>query len=606
MAQSSITNEGNGEFIVESQSMSGKSYSVQFGDTITMPSCSCFDWQKHHWPCKHFLAIYNHFPEWGWEKMSPSYTSSPYFKIDSSVIPVDSEIGAMGSDTQSLSYISCKSTCSSENEFYTVPDKANVVEKEFDDEEDDLKAVINPQHEGRCCREILKEIQNLTYLCPDGSCLADLKQDLENLLTNFKQHIPSENGILVEASKPKKKKLSKEQKTKKKEYAKLPLRLKLKRKKNDLVDVSSPVKKQRKVIPLLEQDISDVLEKEHSMLPNDTIFDTIGTVEKSIPPAFTSNHINAHVQDSIGNLKEKQDPLVEDLQCLPDAPESNIPPERQEPLRKCVILVDETSADPETWLTINDPNCPGAKVTLYQASKKNILDKKGWLTDSEIHAGQVLLKMEFPLVDGLCDPAVHGDLVTPAISEFVQIINIGAHWICMSTISSGPGTVNIYDTLYNTANSVAIRHACHMLMYNGDKISFVNERVQRQINFNDCGLFSLAIATDLCNGTDPTTQAYDQGSLRKHYVNCLESGRMIPFPKTTRRVLHHLGSTRMTVAIYCVCRMPNDKKEYVQCSQCNAWYHPLCVNIPEWAIKTKRKWKCGKCISKQVKKPYLH
>ena len=86
-------------------------------------------------------------------------------------------------------------------------------------------------------------------------------------------------------------------------------------------------------------------------------------------------------------MKEKQDPFVEDLQCLPDAPESNTPPERQEPLRKCVILVDKTSPDHETWLTINDPNCPGAKVTLYQASKKNVLDKKGWLTDSEIHAG---------------------------------------------------------------------------------------------------------------------------------------------------------------------------------------------------------------------------
>ena len=97
--------------------------------------------------------------------------------------------------------------------------------------------------------------------------------------------------------------------------------------------------------------------------------------------------------------------------------------------------------------------------------------------------------MLFPLVDGLCDPVVHGDLVTPAISKFVQIINIGAHWICISAISSGPGTVKMYDTLYNTANSVAICHACHMLMYNGDKISFVNKRVQRQINFNDCGLF---------------------------------------------------------------------------------------------------------------------
>ena len=539
--------------------------------------------------------------------MSPSYTSSPYFKIDSSVIPVYSETGAKGSDTQLQSP---NSTCSSENvpsvnKSYTVPDEANVLEK--DDEEDDLKPVVNTQQEGRCCREILKEMQNLTYLCPDGSSLLDLKQDLQKLLTNFKQRIPSENGILVEGSKPpkKSKKLSKikKQKTKKKkDYAKLPLRLKLKQENNDSVDVSSPKKKQKKVITLLEQDISDVLEKGHSMLPNDIQLEE----ETVVQSAFTSNHVNANVQDSIGNFKETQDTLVENVRCLPNAPESSTTPQCQELPQKCFILVDETSPDPVTWLTINNPNCSNAKVTLYQASKKNILDKKGWLTDSEIHAGQVLLNMQFPLVDGLCDPAVQGDLVTPAISEFVQIINTGAHWICMSTISSGPGTVKLYDTLYNRANSVAIHHACHMLMYNGDKISFVNERVQRQTNSNDCGLFSLAIATDLCNGTDPTTQSYDQGSLRKHYINCLETGKMIPFPKTTRRVQRYLGSTRTTVAIYCICRMPNDKREYVQCSQCNAWYHPLCVNIPEWALKTKRQWKCEKCRSKQVKKPYLH
>ena len=537
--------------------------------------------------------------------MSTSYTSSPYFKIDSSVIPVYSGTCSKESDTQLLPRITSSENVPLVTNQYTVPDEANMPEN--DDEEDDLKPVINTQHEGRCCREILKEMQNLTYLCPDGSSLLELKQDLQKLLTNFKQHIPSENGILVEASKPPKKS-SKQSKTKKrktenKDYAKLPLRLKLKRKNNDSVDISSPMKKQKKVIALSDQDISDMLEKGHSMLPNYTKLEE-EIVEQTMPTAFTLNQVNT--QDSICNFKEMQDSLVEDMQCLPNAPESNTTAQCHETPGKCLIVVDETLPDPETWLTINCPNRPDAKVTLYQASKENILDKKGWLTDSEIHAGQGLLKMEFPLVDGLCDPAVQGDLVTPAISEFIQIINTGAHWICMSRISSGLGTVKIYDTLYNRANSVAIHHACHMLMYNGDKISFVNERVQKQTNSHDCGLFSLAIATDLCNGTDPTTQSYDQGSLRKHYINCLETGKMTPFPKTARRVLRHLGPTRMTVAIYCVCRMPNDKRKYVQCSQCNGWYHPLCVNIPEWAIKTKRQWKCEKCRSKLVKKPYLH
>ena len=141
------------------------------------------------------------------------------------------------------------------------------------------------------------------------------------------------------------------------------------------------MKKQKKVIALSDQDISDMLEKGHSMLPNYTKLEE-EIVEQTMPTAFTSNQVNT--QDSICNFKEMQDSLVEDMQCLPNAPESNTTPQCHEPPGKCLIVVDETSSDPETWLTINCPNRPDAKVTLYQASKENILDKKGWLTDSEI------------------------------------------------------------------------------------------------------------------------------------------------------------------------------------------------------------------------------
>ena len=190
-------------------------------------------------------------------------------------------------------------------------------------------------------------------------------------------------------------------------------------------------------------------------------------------------------------------------------------------------------------------------------------------------------------MDGLHDPAVTGDFVTPASCEFVQIINTGAHWVCMSTISTSPGTVKLYDTLYNTANSIAICHACHVLIFPGDSVSFVNEKVQRQLNHDDCGLFALAIATDLCHSVDPPTQSYDQSKLCQHYINCLESRKMAPFPKTTQQVIHHLGTEKQTIAIYCVCRLPNDKREYVQCFNCHGWYHLSCVSVPEWALKTK-------------------
>ena len=62
-----ISQEGDGQFLVKSQSDNKISYQVHFGDCSNMPSCTCPDWQRHHWPCKHYVAIYKHFPEWGWE-----------------------------------------------------------------------------------------------------------------------------------------------------------------------------------------------------------------------------------------------------------------------------------------------------------------------------------------------------------------------------------------------------------------------------------------------------------------------------------------------------------------------------------------------------------
>ena len=103
-----------------------------------------------------------------------------------------------------------------------------------------------------------------------------------------------------------------------------------------------------------------------------------------------------------------------------------------------------------------------------------------------------------------------------------------------------------------------------MLIYPGPKVTFINEKVQRQVGASDCGLFSLAFATDLCHGLDPAHLKYDQGAMRQHYVNCLENGAMVPFPRTTQRVPFHLGCNKSTVAIYCICRLPYDKHEYVQ------------------------------------------
>ena len=125
---------------------------------------------------------------------------------------------------------------------------------------------------------------------------------------------------------------------------------------------------------------------------------------------------------------------------------------------------------------------------------------------------------------------------------------------------------------------------------------FMNEKVQRQMSSSDCGLYALAFATDLRHGIDPASpRIYDQAVMRQHYIECLEKGRMPPLPSSTRRVICHNDQKRTLVQIFCGCRLPNDKKEYVQCFKCSGWYNLDCERVRDWAINSKRKWQCQKC-----------
>ena len=99
-----------------------------------------------------------------------------------------------------------------------------------------------------------------------------------------------------------------------------------------------------------------------------------------------------------------------------------------------------------------------------------------------------------------------GPMVIPAISEFIQIVNIGAHWVCISTLGCQAGIVRIFDSLYSKPSSVAIDHACRMLHHPQNTVTFLNKRVQKQVGSSDCALFALAFATDLCYGLYPTAR----------------------------------------------------------------------------------------------------
>lgn len=67
------------------------------------------------------------------------------------------------------------------------------------------------------------------------------------------------------------------------------------------------------------------------------------------------------------------------------------------------IVIDKTSPYPHYWINCNIDE---TTITLYAESKKRILQSNYWLADSEIYAGQKLLKKRHPFISGFHSPSI--------------------------------------------------------------------------------------------------------------------------------------------------------------------------------------------------------
>ena len=664
------TTDSDGVLQVKSQDSDEKWYKVSFGSEIQQPFCDCLSWKRNHFPCKHFFAIFNYYPAWGWDKLPLHFVNSLLFTLDEAVIghqkPTNTVISSAASPVFDDNPDSSVPHSNIQAKANSIPPcmYANLPQKK-----------CFPKALGSTCRELLSEIRQLTFLIDDSSELAHLKTELQGIYQHLQKLALSDGGLQVERAetKVKKRKLPNPEQPPKK-MAKIPKtqskiskfsgrhgsQAAMMRKTfqvhvdvpklnhaplantqraassitvlatSDKVTASSnttpATATQTPVAPLTLQasvahmpppttvltDAKQLLPAAHSVegltkathitvapitvpatathkpiepitqqpnafqVPVSTLSTkqapasatAVPTANTQIPAALATGHITSvkvpaapptTVSTAATNLPTVQPtaaptiegPTSEQAASCISVQVGKIPdnvsgdPIAHDKISSSshgkppilTITDDDDSQDSVTWLTIDNstPCDPDTKLTLYKESRDGILKTTYWLHDSEIHAGQILLRKEFPHVDGLQDPAFRGELVLPAAYEFVQIINVGRHWVCISTIGCQAGTIKVFDSLYRKPNSLLLDHACHMIVCPQDTVTFLNEKVQRQLGSSDCGLFTLAFATDLCHGLDPSTQSYNQKEMRQHYVHCLESGRMTPFPKTNKR-----------------------------------------------------------------------
>ncbi|KAL5509715.1 hypothetical protein EMCRGX_G005133 [Ephydatia muelleri] len=120
--------------------------------------------------------------------------------------------------------------------------------------------------------------------------------------------------------------------------------------------------------------------------------------------------------------------------------------------------------------------------------------------------------------------------------DFVQCLNIrDNHWIEVSAASSIPDTINVYDSLNGTLTETLKQIIADLMHSVGKQITVQYVNVQFQKGSQDCGLFAIAFACEICFAKDPSSVKFVQSTMRQHLIKGLEQGNILPFPSAVRR-----------------------------------------------------------------------
>ena len=121
-------------------------------------------------------------------------------------------------------------------------------------------------------------------------------------------------------------------------------------------------------------------------------------------------------------------------------------------------------------------------VQLYD-DEKEILSSGQWLSDTLIHAAQLLIKKDEQLlrIEGLQNPLYGVHMKFEATKgEFIEILHsVGNHWIAIHTVGSEHRQVRVYDSL-NTDLLLSTKKLLASML-NCSKTSFTLEYANIQV-----------------------------------------------------------------------------------------------------------------------------
>jgi len=181
---SGISCIGIGTFSIQSFTDHTKeSYILTFGDGVNLPSCTCCDWEKTRYPCKHFFAVARKFPAWSFDSMSPIYRESVFLNLDHEIIPIQGKYSHQESEVADIDV--------------NADDQSLLIEPQLPQESKITS--VNIDLKAQIFREELKRIHNLTFLA-GGDVYDQTMPLLKEILSIFNASVPEESGLKLESN----------------------------------------------------------------------------------------------------------------------------------------------------------------------------------------------------------------------------------------------------------------------------------------------------------------------------------------------------------------------------------------------------------------------
>jgi len=138
-----------------------------------------------------------------------------------------------------------------------------------------------------------------------------------------------------------------------------------------------------------------------------------------------------------------------------------------------------------------------------------------------------------------------------------------------------------------------------MISSTKEKITIGRPPCKQQENSIDCGLFAIANATEFCYSSTIQFVDFDEKQLPSHWLQCLEKGSLVPFPRLSKRPKKVKEVEDFDViSTYCKCHLPGNYGDMVLCDglACGEWFHYLCVGLKE----EPDTWYCEACTKSQL------